>query len=157
MKIMYHNRHRLPGDIEARYNATYCPTLHELLSSSDVVSINTPLNAETEGMIGPAEFAAMRDGSFLVNTARGAIIDEASLKTALESGKVARAGLDVFCNEPDGVDPWFFESDRVIVQPHMGGLTDLAYRKAETECFENIRAFFATGKPNSPVNKPKQK
>jgi lactate dehydrogenase-like 2-hydroxyacid dehydrogenase len=156
MKIKYHNRHRLPTDVEARYNAVYCGTLHELLESSDAVSINVPLNAETEGMIGPAEFEAMKDGCFLVNTARGAIINESALKAALTSGKVARAGLDVFCDEPDDVDPWFFESDKVIVQPHMGGLTDLAYRKAETECFENIRAYFRTGKPNSPVNQPKQ-
>lgn len=92
----------------------------------------------------------MKDGVFLVNTARGAIIDESALKAALESGKVARAGLDVFCNEPN-VDPWFWESEQVIVQPHLGGLTDMAFQRAERECLENIRAVFCTGKPKSPV------
>ncbi|KAK5119749.1 hypothetical protein LTR85_007325 [Meristemomyces frigidus] len=140
MKIVYHNRRQLPPDVE---------------SNSDVVSVNCPLNASTTNLIGQAEFAAMKDSSFLVNTARGPIIDEAALKTALESGKIARAGLDVLCNEPD-VDPYFLQTDQVIVQPHLGGLTDVAFRKAERECFENIRAYFETGKPNSPVNTPPQ-
>ncbi|TVY45479.1 putative 2-hydroxyacid dehydrogenase [Lachnellula occidentalis] len=151
LKIRYYNRTQLPQDQEARYNATYCPSLHELLGSSDIVSINCPLNAETTNLIGAAEFAAMRDGTFLVNTARGAVIDESEFKKALQSGKVARAGVDVLCNEPT-IDPWFLEQDNVVVQPHLGGLTDVAFQKAERECFENIRAFFNTGKANSPVN-----
>jgi len=151
MKIRYYNRRRLSPDIEAKYAATYCSSLHELLSSADVVSISCPLNTETTGLIGAAEFAAMRDGVFFINTARGAVVDEKALKAAIESGKVARAGLDVLCNEPD-VDPWFLEHDRVIVQPHLGGLTDMAFQRAERECFENIRAFFEKGAANSPVN-----
>ena len=93
----------------------------------------------------------MKDGVYLINTARGAIVDETALKVALRSGKVARAGLDVLCNEPN-VDPWFFEQDNVVVQPHLGGLTDIAFQKAERECFENVRAYFKTGKAHSPVN-----
>ncbi|KAJ5612568.1 hypothetical protein N7510_005762 [Penicillium lagena] len=152
MKIRYHNRRRLPEEVERIYNATYCPSLHELLGSSDVVSLNCPLNPETTNLIGESEFAAMKDGAFLVNTARGAIVKESALKQALQSGKVARAGVDVLCDEPN-VDPWFLEeSNNVTVQPHLGGLTDVAFYKAEKECFENIRAFFKTGKANSPVN-----
>lgn len=150
MKIKYYNRHQLSADEEARYGVTYCPSLHALLGASDVVSLNCPLTAATTNLISTAEFAAMRDGVFLVNTARGAVVDEAALKEALTSGKVARAGLDVFCNEPH-VDRWFLESDQVVVQPHLGGLSDSAFHKAERECFENIRALFETGKPNSPV------
>ncbi|KAH8894141.1 putative 2-hydroxyacid dehydrogenase [Thozetella sp. PMI_491] len=150
MKIRYYNRHQLPAEEEAKYNATYCSSLQELLGSSDVVSLNCPLNEQTTGLIGEAEFAAMKDGVFVVNTARGAVIDEKALIAALESGKVARAGLDVFCNEPK-IDPYFFTSDKVVAQPHLGGLTDVAFHKAEKECFENIRAFFRTGRPNSPV------
>jgi lactate dehydrogenase-like 2-hydroxyacid dehydrogenase len=93
----------------------------------------------------------MKDGTYLINTARGAVIDESALKVALESGKVTRAGLDVLCNEPN-VDPWFLDRHDVIVQPHLGGLTDVAFMKAERECFENIRSFFTTGKAHSPVN-----
>ncbi|KAI7765348.1 hypothetical protein LZL87_013527 [Fusarium oxysporum] len=151
MKIKYYNRRQLSREVEQEYNATYCSSLHELLSQSDIVSLNCPLNDKTNGLMGAAEFDAMRDGSFLINTARGAVVHEAALKAALESGKIARAGLDVLVNEPD-VDPWFLEQDNVIVQPHLGGLTDVAFQKAEMECFENIRAFFKTGKANSPVN-----
>lgn len=151
MKIKYFNRHQLPADVEERYSATYCDSLEALLSDSDVVSVNCPLNANTTGLMGKKEFAAMKDGSFLVNTARGAVIDEPALKEALESGKVARAGLDVLCNEPK-VDEWFLKHDNVIIQPHLGGLTDVAFHRAEKECFENIRAYFETGKANSPIN-----
>jgi lactate dehydrogenase-like 2-hydroxyacid dehydrogenase len=151
MKIKYYNRRQLSASEETQYGAKYCSTLHELLGASDVVSLNCPLNAATTGLIGAAEFAAMKDGVFLVNTARGGVIDEDAFIQALESGKVARAGLDVFVNEPSP-NKYFLESDKVIVQPHLGGLTDIAFHKAEKECFENIRALFASGKPNSPVN-----
>jgi lactate dehydrogenase-like 2-hydroxyacid dehydrogenase len=156
MKIKYYNRRQLPAEEETKYNATYCATLHELLGTADVVSLNCPLNTETENLIGAAEFAAMKDGVFLVNTARGGVIHEPSFIDALESGKVARAGLDVFVNEPKP-DPYFLQSDKVIVQPHLGGLTDAAFMKAERECFENIRALFTKGKPNSPVREIKAK
>ncbi|EMC93430.1 hypothetical protein BAUCODRAFT_37108 [Baudoinia panamericana UAMH 10762] len=150
MKIKYYNRTQLPADIEAHYGATYCPSLHELLGCSDVVTLNCPLNANTTNLISDAEFTAMKDGVYIINTARGAVIDEAAFKRALDSGKVARAGLDVLCNEPN-VDPYFLNHDRVIIQPHLGGLTDVAFQKAERECFENVRAYFEKGVPNSPV------
>jgi lactate dehydrogenase-like 2-hydroxyacid dehydrogenase len=93
----------------------------------------------------------MKDGTFLVNTARGAIIDEHALIAALESGKVARAGLDVFEDEPE-INKYFIESDRCIIQPHLGGLTQKARRDAEKECLENIKSLFSTGRPVAPVN-----
>lgn len=151
MKIMYFNRNRLSPELEERYEASYCSTLHELLGCSDVVSINCPYNKDTEGLIGDAEFQAMKDGVYFINTARGPIVQEEALKAALISGKVTRAGLDVFCNEPN-IDPWFLESDACVVQPHLGGLTDAAFQRAERECFENIRALFISGVPRSPVN-----
>lgn len=154
MKIYYYNRHRLPEDEEAEYKATYCPDLHSLLSSSDVVSLHTPLNAQTTNLISHAEFAAMKDGSYLVNTARGAIVDEDALIEALESGKVTRAGLDVFKDEPK-VNKYFQDSANVVLQPHMGGLTESSFAKSQQECLENLRAYFEKGVPNSPVNKPR--
>lgn len=151
LKIKYHNRHRLPPEVEEAYNAEYCDTLRTLLSAADIVSISCPLNAETTGLISHDEFAAMKQGSFLVNTARGAVINEEALIAALESGKITRAGLDVFCNEPD-IHPYFKTSDKVVAQPHMGGLTDVAFMKSERECFENVRSLFQTGRPVAPVN-----
>ena len=153
MSVRYHNRHRLPADEEAKYSAVYCEDLHTLLSTSDVVSLHTPLNAATTGMISKAGFDAMRDGTFLINTARGAIVDEVAMIEALESGKVTRAGLDCFPDEPS-INEYFATSDKVVIQPHMGGLTESAFAKSQRECLENIRTFFEKGTPNSPVNHP---
>jgi phosphoglycerate dehydrogenase-like enzyme len=132
------------------------PTLTHLLSTSDIISVNCPLNEQTTSLLSYPEFAAMKDGVFIINTARGAVIHEEALIAALESGKVARAGLDVFPDEPN-VNPYFRESDKVVLQPHLGGLTDMAYQRAETECFENVRALFRDGRPISPVVEIKDK
>lgn len=151
MRVRYYNRRRLGMDDEAACNAEYASSLHELLSSADVVSINCPLTADTANLLSTAEFAAMKPGAFLVNTARGAIVDEAALIAALESGRVTRAGLDVFCNEPH-IHEYFRTSDRVVCTPHVGAVTDEAFRRGERECLENIRAVFRTGRPVAPVN-----
>ncbi|KAL4864332.1 class II aldolase/adducin N-terminal [Aspergillus spectabilis] len=150
LKITYHNRHQLPAAIETEYNLTYAPTLTHLLSTSDIISVNCPLNSQTTSLLSHAEFASMKDDVFIINTARGAVIHEEALIAALESAKVARAGLDVFPDEPN-VNSYFRENDKVVLQPHLGGLTDMAYQRAETECFENVRALFRDGRPISPV------
>ncbi|PGH36932.1 hypothetical protein GX50_00166 [[Emmonsia] crescens] len=151
LKIKYYNRTQLPADDEAQYSATYCATLDELLSASDIVSINCPLNPATRGLIGRKEFAKMKDGVYFINTARGKIVDEDALVDALKSGKVKMAGLDVFPNEPE-INPYYITSDKVIIQPHVGGLTDGAFSLSERECFENIKACLSTGTPIAPIN-----
>jgi D-3-phosphoglycerate dehydrogenase len=85
MKIQYHNRSRLPADLEG--GATYV-SFDELLANADVLSLNLALNASTRYIIGATEFGKMKDGVVVVNTARGALIDEKALVAALESGKV---------------------------------------------------------------------
>ncbi|KAK7553354.1 D-3-phosphoglycerate dehydrogenase [Phyllosticta paracitricarpa] len=151
MNIRYYNRRRLPNE-EARYGAQYCATVEELLQSADVVTIHCPLTPETTHLISTKQFAMMKQGSYIINTARGPIIDGQALIEALESGKIARAGLDVFPGEPTGIHPYFLESDKVVVQPHMGGLTKGSFAKAEKECFTNITSYFRTGRPYAPVN-----
>src|ERR1700678_1800538 len=106
MKVKYYNRRRLPAEDEDQYHATYCSTLEDLLRASDIVSVNCPLNDATTGLLSHKEFSQMKDGVFFVNTARGAIIDENALIAAMESGKVSRAGLDVFEIEPK-INPYF--------------------------------------------------
>lgn len=100
MKIQYHNRSKIDEKEETELGATYCVELSDLLKTSDVVCVTCPLTDQTRGMLGEAEIAMMKDGSFLVNTGRGPVVDEAALIKALWSGKIARAGLDVFDNEP---------------------------------------------------------
>ncbi|KAK5166536.1 uncharacterized protein LTR77_008079 [Saxophila tyrrhenica] len=155
MGVVYFQRRRLSEEEERGLGVRWCGSLEELLRCSDIVSLHTPLNDETKGMISHSEFEMMKDGSFLVNTARGAIVDEHAMIAALESGKLKRAGLDVFVDEP-GINRFFMESDKVVLQPHMGGLTEEAFAASERECLENVRALFEKGVPNSPVNRPER-
>jgi lactate dehydrogenase-like 2-hydroxyacid dehydrogenase len=100
MDIIYHQRTRMLPEDEKLYDAKFCSTLDELLSTADVVSLHCPLNKNTEGMISHKEFAKMKDGVFFINTSRGPLANEEALIEALESRKICRAGLDVFHNEP---------------------------------------------------------
>ena len=155
MRVLYFQRTRLGGDEERELGVSYCSTLKELLEASDIVSLHVPLNEATTNLISHDQFSQMKQGSFLINTARGAIVDQCALVSALESGKLCRAGLDVFPNEPE-IDPWLRESDKVVLQPHMGGLTESTFAKSQLECLENVRAWFEKGEANSPVNHPKR-
>jgi len=102
LRVRYFSRNRLAPEVEFESGgAVYCNSLEELLSGSDIVSVNCPLNTSTTGLLGSKEFGQMKDGVFFVNTARGAIVDELALIEALETGKVCRAGLDVFPAEPN--------------------------------------------------------
>ncbi|KFY31989.1 hypothetical protein V493_00624 [Pseudogymnoascus sp. VKM F-4281 (FW-2241)] len=119
MKIIYHNRKPLSDEL-AR-DAIYV-SFDELLSQSDVISLNLSLNASTRHIISSNEFEKMKDGVVVVNTARGPLIDEAALVGALESGKVFSPGLDVFEEEPK-VHPGLLNNDNVVILPHMGTST----------------------------------
>lgn len=101
MKIAYFNRSQVPSDEEAALEAKYYPKLEDLLAISDVISVNCPLSNSTRNMIDAPEIAKMKDGVFLVNTGRGPVVNEKALIDALSSGKITRAGLDVFDNEPN--------------------------------------------------------
>jgi lactate dehydrogenase-like 2-hydroxyacid dehydrogenase len=100
MNVHYYNRTQVSPEDERALGATYHSNLKSLLAASDVVCVNCPLTDSTRGMIGAAEIECMKDGSFLVNTGRGPVVDEKALIEALWSGKISRAGLDVFDNEP---------------------------------------------------------
>ena len=119
MKIQYHNRHQLPASEE---NGAKYVTFDELLKTSDVLSLNLALLPSTTHIIGKEQFNTMKDGVIIVNTARGAIIDEAALVDALESGKVFSAGLDVFEEEPK-IHPGLLECENAVLLPHVGTAT----------------------------------
>ncbi|MBI4885145.1 MAG: D-glycerate dehydrogenase [Actinobacteria bacterium] len=121
MDIAYSNRRPVSPSIEAELGAQLM-SMDELLATSDVVSINCPYNATTHHLIGAAELAAMKPTAYLVNTARGAIVDEAALVAALQGGEIAGAGLDVFENEP-AVHPGLLECEHVVLIPHLGSAT----------------------------------
>jgi D-3-phosphoglycerate dehydrogenase len=113
-----------------------CDALEELLGMSDIVSIHVSLDARTKGMFGVAQFAAMRPGSWFVNTARGPVVDEAALLTALEKGQLAGAALDVLTGEPDvdarhPVVRYAQAHPNLLVVPHIGGNTFESFEKTE--------------------------
>ncbi|GHT57394.1 D-glycerate dehydrogenase [Bacteroidia bacterium] len=118
MKVVYHNRTRLAADIEQKYDAQYL-SFDELLATSDYVSLNMPLNAETHHLIDRAAFEKMKQGAILINTARGAVVDEAALTESLRKGKLRAAGLDVYEFEPK-ITPELLTMDNVVLAPHNG-------------------------------------
>ena len=99
----------------------------ELLRTSDVIALHANATAESQSMLGPAEFARMKPTAILVNTARAALIDEQALRHALDAGQIAGAGLDVFWEEPLPADHWVRRHERVLLQPHLGAFTPEGY------------------------------
>jgi len=121
MSVAYSNRSAVSPEIEVELDAERLD-LDELLGTSDVVSINCPYSADTHHLIGPEQFEQMRSSAFLVNTARGPIVDEAALVRALRRGEIAGAGLDVYEHEPQ-LAPGLADLDNVVLIPHLGSAT----------------------------------
>jgi phosphoglycerate dehydrogenase-like enzyme len=127
--------------------------LNDLFASSDVVSIHTKLSPRTRGVVGAEQISLMHAGSYLVNTSRGPIVDEAALQTALHEGRIAGAGLDVFDREPlPADDPWL-DVPRTVLTPHLGYVTEGNYAAFYADTVECIGAYLA-GTPVRVLNGP---
>ncbi len=143
MTIHYHNRRRLPVDVEA--GAIYHDSVEQLLPQCDFLSVHAASTPETRGIINKKTLGMLPQGAIVVNTARGDLVDDDALIDALESGHVSAAGLDVFNNEPD-LDPRYRTLPNTFLLPHLGSAT-LETRNAMGFCaLDNLDAFFA-GKP----------
>ena len=118
MKIIYHNRKQLDVGIEEKYEAKFTD-LESLLRNSDFVSLNMPLTADTKGIIGMSELKSMKPSAFLVNTARGPVVDQNALIRALRNKEIAGAALDVYENEPN-IPEELLEMSNVVLTPHVG-------------------------------------
>lgn len=118
MSVIYHNRHRLPEEIESRYNATYV-NLQNVLQDSDYLSLNLPYTPEVHHIIGAQELGMMKRTAYLINTARGAHVDEAALVHALQNGIIAGAAMDVYEDEPH-ISPELLTLNNVVLSPHTG-------------------------------------
>ncbi len=125
--------------------------LEELLSVSDVVSLHLRASAKTAGFIGAGELATMKPGAILVNTARGALVDEKSLVEALTSGQLGAAGLDAFVQEPLPADSPLVRLENVVLSPHTGWVTAEASSRLRRMPVDNLIAFFE-GRPVNVVN-----
>jgi phosphoglycerate dehydrogenase-like enzyme len=114
-------------------------SLEEVLKESDYVSVHVPLLPATKGMIGREQLALMKKGAFLINTARGAIVDEVALVEALKSGHLAGAGIDVFEKEPTPADNPLSQLENVVLTPHMASHTDDALKAMSMVAQDIIR------------------
>lgn len=122
LSIHYHNRHRLPKVLEAELGAMWHPNLDEMLGAVDILTLHTPLNADSRGLIDRRRIALLRPHVFVINASRGGILDEDALVDALETGRLAGAGLDVWAHEPE-IDPRLLALPNVVMTPHMGSAT----------------------------------
>lgn len=116
--------------------------LDELFRASDVVSVHLRLSPETEGFIGARQFALMRKSAILINTARGAIVDEAALMEALSDRRISAAGLDVFASEPLAKDHPFTKLTNIVITPHCAGITPEALDAGLRMAVDNVLRFF---------------
>jgi glyoxylate reductase len=150
MRVLYWTPRRKPEDEERGAGLTFVP-LDQLLRESDFVSLHSPLNAETRHQIGPSEIGLMKKSAFIINTARGAIIDEAALVRALKGRKIAGAGLDVFEHEPK-VHAELKRLKNVVLVPHLGSATAEVREEMANIVVDNIEALLGGRVPPNCVN-----
>ena len=150
MRIVYHNRRNVDAEVEQRLDAQRVD-FDELLATSDIVSLNCPYSEATHHLIDASALAAMKSTAFLVNTARGPIVDEAALVEALVNGVIAGAALDVFENEPT-VHPGLLSLDNVVLVPHLGSATVETRAAMATTAASNVVEVLAGRTPRNPVS-----
>ena len=148
MEVHYHNRRRLPEGTEK--GAVFHATLDSLLAVSDVLSLHCPAGPESTGLIGARELALLPERAILVNTARGALVDEGALVEALGSGRLFAAGLDVFRDEPGG-NPALAALPNTFLLPHIGSATAETRNAMGFRALDNLDAFFAGEAPGDRV------
>lgn len=144
MEVHYHNRSRLSPEKE--HGATFHETLETLLEQADFLSLHCPATPQTAGLMNAERFSRLPDGAILVNTARGALVDEEALISALESGKLSAAGLDCFVTEPGG-NPKLAEFENVFMLPHIGSATVKTRDAMGFRALDNLDAFFSGNTP----------
>lgn len=143
LDVTYHNRHRLPEAVESMLSARYEPDLDKLVAEADILTLHCPASPETHLILNADRIASMKPTAYVVNTARGELIDEAALFVALSEGKLGGAGLDVFISEPS-VDPRLIDLPNVVALPHMGSATFEGREASGERVMANIR-FWADG------------
>ena len=144
MDVHYFNRSVLPDD--QAQGATYHETVESLLEVADFLSLHCPATPETTDLMNAERFALLPDGAVIVNTARGALVDEDALMAALDSGQVAAAGLDCFKVEPGG-NPTLSKYENVFMLPHIGSATRKTRDAMGFRALDNVDAFFAGQAP----------
>ncbi len=150
MRVLFHDPYPPPPDVIAELNAEQKRGVEEVLREADFVSIHSPATPETRHLIDAKRLAQMKPTAFLINTARGDIVDEAALVTALERGQIAGAALDVYEQEPR-VTPGLLKLDNVVLLPHLGSATQETRVAMGMRALDNLKAFFAGAAPRDRV------
>lgn len=149
LSIHYHNRRALPESVERESGATHWPALDEMLRSVDILSLNCPATRETRNLIDERRLGLLKPEAYIINTARGDIVDQDALIEALERGAIAGAGLDVYVGEPQ-VDPRLLELGNVTLLPHMGSATIETRTAMGDKVIANIAAWARGETPPDP-------
>jgi len=149
MDIHYYNRKKLDPALEQ--GATFHADVDDLLVHADFLSIHCPATDETRGLLNAERIAKMPEGAIVVNTSRGAVVDDEALIAALKSGKIAAAGLDVFNGEPENIHPGYRALDNVFLLPHIGSATRETRDGMGFRALDNLDAIFAGKEPKDRV------
>lgn len=144
MELHYHSRR--PVNAEDEHGARYHASFEEMLPHCDFLSVNCASTAETRGIVNARTIALLPEGAIVVNTARGDIVDDEALISALSSGRLAAAGLDVFKGEPK-IDPRYRQLDNVFLLPHIGSATPGTRSAMGHKCIDNLVQFFRGERP----------
>ncbi|HEU0021381.1 MAG TPA: 2-hydroxyacid dehydrogenase [Dehalococcoidia bacterium] len=147
-RTIYYDVDTIPRETQSELDARPV-SLEELLRESDIVTLHVPLNRQTRAMISHGELEAMKPTAYLINASRGPVVDEKALIHALQSGKIAGAGLDVLEQEPPPVDNPLFELDNVVITPHMAAASHETDLRASAFAYSNIRRVLAGEPPQS--------
>ncbi len=150
MKVLVQNRSPVPPEVLARYNAVQVPTVEDLLPECDFVSLHCPGGAANRHLINSRRLDLMRPGAFLINTARGEVVDEHALAQALWFGTIGGAGLDVFEREPQ-VPEALLGADNLVLLPHLGSATRETREAMGFRVLENLTDFFDGRQPRDRV------
>ena len=151
LQIHYHNRRRLPEAIEQELEATYWDSLDQMIARMDIVSVNCPHTPATYHLLSARRLKLLKPTAYIVNTARGEVIDENELARLIEAGAIAGAGLDVFELEP-AINPKLLASDRVVALPHMGSATIEGRIDMGEKVIINIKTFLDGHSPPDRVH-----
>ena len=149
LHVHYHNRRRVPQAVETELEATYWESLDQMLARMDIISVNCPHTPATYHLLSARRLKLIRPEAYIVNTARGEIIDENALTRMIEAGELAGAALDVFEHEP-AVNPRLVrlaKSGKVVLLPHMGSATMEGRTEMGQKVIVNIQTFMDGHKP----------
>jgi len=150
MKVLYYSRKRAAPEVEARTGGQHCASLEDLLERADFVSLHCPGGAETRHLLNAERLDRMKRSAFLINTARGEVVDETALAAALRNRAIAGAGLDVYEHEPR-VPEAFLGLENVVLLPHLGSATLETRVAMGMRVAENLERFFAGLEPSDRV------